>query len=387
MSSAESAVNSKSFVSVVGECDYLDKSTFGYKWAKDAYENGYEVLATEISGYVKEEFDFTPFLEGELKARVVYKKPLYRMHDKETKKPLKTLEELYLYRTFLFEHGIVNTYINRETNQVLVDVFSSVKETFERIVDFFKQNLLYRNEDDAEKQPVYVLQATQSGLNLLEIGGVEKELERGNYDEEILKKFDLIVQDINSDAPKGRISVLTGDPGTGKSWFIKGLIKQCPKAKFVVVQPDMMKALTGPDVVSLFVEEKNKDDGPVVLVVEDGDMCIQKRDGSDLGLVSAVLNMGDGILGQLLDMRIVITSNIKHGDLDPAITRPGRLSEYAEFKKLPVSVAEEIFLRETKETKKFTEPLTLAEVYIHVNSTKDANYTPPPKKRKIGFGN
>jgi Cdc6-like AAA superfamily ATPase len=309
------------------------------------------------------------------------------MHDKETKKPLEELKMVYLYRTFLFENGIVNTYINFDTNQLLVDIFSSVKESFEDLTNFFKKNLLYRSEEDVEKQPVYVLQSTPSGLSLLEIGGVEKELERGNYDDEVLKKFDLLVADINSDAPKGRIGILTGDPGTGKSWFIKGLIKKCEKAKFVVVQPDMMKALTGPDVVSLFVQEKNRDDGPVVLIVEDGDICIQKRQGSDLGLVSAVLNMGDGILGQLLDIRIIVTSNIKHGDLDDAIIRPGRLSEYAEFKPLPESVASDIYARETGDNRVFNKPMTLAEVYNEIHSKKDAAYTPPPKKKKIGFGN
>ncbi len=382
----DAKLSTVSFLDLSKDCDYLEKASFGNEWAREAVARGLTVYGTEISGNMQEGFEFETFLQ-EQGLHLVYCKPFYRVFSKEDKKTVEALEAQYVYRTYVGDLGIVNTYINSDQHQLLVDVFSHSKEWFEKVVDKFRKALVYRVEE--QKNPVYVLQQTSSGVSLLEIGGIDKTLLRENYSEDVSKKYDLIAKDIRADAPSGRLSVLSGPPGTGKTWFIRGLVKECPKAKFVIVPPEMIRSLTGPQIVSLFVEEKNRDDGPIVLVVEDGDQCISKRDGTDMGLVSALLNMGDGILGQMLDIRIIVTSNLNQVDLDPAVLRPGRLNQFVEIVELSAEQANEIYKRETKtEETPFTEKATLAAVYakIHSKAESEVLYSPPvPKKSKMGF--
>lgn len=373
------------FFDVTNNCDYLEKASFGYDWAKKAYEEGFVVYGTELSGIYEESTDFEEFLNS-IGAKKVYTKPQYKIFDKETKKHTENLETSYLYRTYIHENGIINTFVNTTERQLLVDIFLLDKDLFEKTVNYFRKCFSFRVNE--EKEPVYALQRTQSGLALLEFGGIDKDLLRDNYSESVLKHYDLIVKNIKSDAPSGRIDILSGPPGCGKTWFVRGLIKECPEAKFVVVQPEMIRSITGPEVISLFVSEKNKDDGPIVLVVEDGDQCVAKRDESDMGLVSAVLNMGDGILGQLLDIRIIVTSNLTKGELDEAITRPGRLHQFADFNKLSPEHASRIYKRETNSEKTFESEITLAEVYNEIHSENETSYVPDnnaPKANKLGF--
>ena len=370
------------FLDIAKKCDYLEKATFGDKWARWSAESGIPILSTEFNGICLEKPDVSA-LEEKMGLSLVYTKPVYRIFDKETKKHTVNLEVQFSYRTYVWKNGILNTYTNFDNNQVIVDLFSTHKEEFEEICAFFKNSFVFRINE--EKCPVYALQRTQQGTSLLEFGGIEKNIIRDNYTDEILKNFDLIVKDIKTDAPSGRVSILTGPPGTGKSWFIRGLVKECPKAKFVVIQPDMVSALSGPDLISLFVGEKSKDDGPIVLIIEDGDICISRREGGDMGLVSSVLNMGDGILGQLLDIRLVITSNLGVDDLDEAVTRPGRMNQYASFTTLSVEHSALIYKRETGEDKVFETPKTLAEVYNDIHKKNDDAFVPQPKKKRIGF--
>lgn len=68
-----------------------------------------------------------------------------------------------------------------------------------------------------------------------------------------------------------------------------------------------------------------------VLVVEDAEKYIAMRDRvttqSNLlqeDTLSTLLNLGDGMLGQGLKIRIIFTTNASDKNIDPAVTRPGR---------------------------------------------------------------
>lgn len=78
-----------------------------------------------------------------------------------------------------------------------------------------------------------------------------------------------------------------------------------------------------------------------------------------------ILNLGDGIPGELADIRIVATINAKRIDIDPAILRPGRLCLHVSFAKLNREKALAIYSRLThgKELPSGSENATLAEVY------------------------
>ena len=48
-------------------------------------------------------------------------------------------------------------------------------------------------------------------------------------------------------------------------------------------------------------------------------------------LVSALLNISDGLLGNFLKLQVICTINCKSNDIDRALLRPGRLLEHRIF--------------------------------------------------------
>lgn len=233
---------------------------------------------------------------------------------------------------------------------------------------------------------IHMMCSTPDGPEFVSVGIGGLPLERGNYTEHELKLFDRIKEDLGAKQPKGRLHILAGDPGSGKTYAIRGLLAETRNVAFVVVPVDSVASLANPSsltaLTSLREDQGNK---PIVLIIEDADNCLVNREDGDLSAISAVLNMGDGLMGAVLDIRIVATTNANIRNLDKAITRPGRLSTEITFDALPALKANEVFKRLTGKEGPFTQPTILAEVYTKAG---DAGWTPPaiPVKKKVGFG-
>jgi len=225
------------------------------------------------------------------------------------------------------------------------------------------------------------------------IGG--QPLERGNYEDDVLKGFDRIVSDLSSSTPAGRVSILDGKPGGGKTFLVRGLLDAVKDVIFVIVPSNLVQELAQPGMIPALVKlHQSRGQRPMVFLIEDADECLAPRMGDNMSSVSAVLNLGDGILGQLLDVRIVATTNARHQDVDEAIKRPGRLSAMIHVGLLSPEKAGEVYQRLTGkppylfELDKMVGPLfkgktSLAEVY---QLARDSGWIPPPKERKMGFG-
>jgi ATP-dependent 26S proteasome regulatory subunit len=101
----------------------------------------------------------------------------------------------------------------------------------------------------------------------------------------------------------------------------------------------------------------------MVLILEDADEVLAPRENGNLSAISGVLNIGDGIVGSTLDIRIVATTNAKETQLDPAVKRPGRLNVFAHVGKLSPEQCSEIYTRLTGRVGEFSKSLVLAEIY------------------------
>lgn len=230
----------------------------------------------------------------------------------------------------------------------------------------------------------YVMISTDEGMKLTSIGVAAVPLERGNYNPDVIEDFDAVVADLKSKDPNGRLAVFDGDPGTGKTFMIKGLLAAVPNALFVVVPAHLIPELGSPGMVNALIEtRRNKGDLPTVFLAEDADECLMSRDASNTNSVSALLNLGDGILGSMMDIRLVCTTNLRNDELDAAVVRPGRLSRKVHVGPLDRKVAEALFERLTGNKVKIDEKLTLAQVY---SLARDAGWKPVQvAKQTIGF--
>lgn len=195
-----------------------------------------------------------------------------------------------------------------------------------------------------------------------------------NYGENFLKIHNVIVKKLNEDHGKG-IILLHGDPGTGKTSYIKFLTSLITEKEILFIPPSMAEMLSEPTIIPFLMDHKNS-----ILIIEDAERVISDREGngSPAG-VSNILNLTDGILGDCLNIQVVATFNMKREKIDQALLRKGRLIAEHKFEKLNINETNKL-LKYLKKDYVVTEPMSLADIYnIDVEVYKTVN------KGKIGF--
>lgn len=196
-----------------------------------------------------------------------------------------------------------------------------------------------------------------------------------NYGKSFLKVHEVIEHRLNKNNDKG-IILLHGDPGTGKTSYIKYLTSLIKEKDILFIPPSMAEMLSEPSIIPFLMEHKNS-----ILIIEDAERVISDREinGSPSG-VSNVLNLTDGILGDCLNIQIVATFNMKREKIDKALLRKGRLIAEHKFEKLNVEETNKLLKHLDKDIIS-NEEMCLADIYnIDVELIKSNN-----KTNKIGF--
>lgn len=225
-----------------------------------------------------------------------------------------------------------------------------------------------RHRKVVEETTMHMLSRSRGEYGLIPIGSEANTFIPGNYMPEVASAFDFLQKSLLADEPTGRLALLDGPPGTGKTRFVRALMGSLCNRGVVIVVPEHLTAeLADPDLIPVF-RNVSQNGEPIILVLEDADDCLKSREetedrGSTKALAS-LLNLSDGIVGALLDLRVIATTNIRITRMDPAITRPGRLLTRVQFGALSVEKAGEVLSRLTEgKGNPPTEEMTLAEVY------------------------
>lgn len=245
-----------------------------------------------------------------------------------------------------------------------------------------------------ETQPpagtVYMMTMGPGGPQFTTVGSGGAPLERANYTQQTLDAYDRIKEELVIPAPRGRLSILSGTPGSGKTYIIRGLLNEVLQAIFIIVPQHALTSLADPSGLSALTRLRDTtNDRPMVLVLEDADDALAPRKEGETSVLSALLNIGDGIMGSALDLRILATTNRLQQEFDAAILRPGRLSTAVEVDALPAEKANEILVRllgdKASGTQLFEGWATIAEVY---QRAYDSGWKPvaTKKRRSMGFG-
>lgn len=195
-----------------------------------------------------------------------------------------------------------------------------------------------------------------------------------NYGSNFLKVHEVIKNTLNKKNGKG-IILLHGDPGTGKTSYIKYLTSLIKEKDVLFVPPSMAEMLSEPSIIPFLMDHKNS-----ILIIEDAERVIADREGngSPAG-VSNILNLTDGILGDCLNIQIVATFNMKREKIDPALLRKGRLIAEHKFENLSVEDTNKLLKHLNKDIISDV-GLSLADIYnidVEVHKTKT--------KSKIGL--
>lgn len=159
------------------------------------------------------------------------------------------------------------------------------------------------------------------------------------------------------EARNGKVFIFTGVPGGGKTTYIKYLTSIVNR-EAIFLPVNLTDRITSPDFISLLMTKKE-----AILILEDAEQAVQQRGtGNDDSVVANLLNMADGILGTILNISLLITTNSDVKTFDRAVMRKGRLGILHDFGPLKKEDASKL-MKSLGKQDEVKGPMTLAEIY------------------------
>jgi hypothetical protein len=259
---------------------------------------------------------------------------------------------------------------SRSNGHFIINVYTCTEDLIDKVRTFVRD---YGEPSPPAPEPPagmvhVIMEDRQHNLTLTRLGIGGTELNIDNYMPEVIEGIEYIQKQLNARDPAGRLTILSGPPGTGKTYVVRHLI-MAKGIMVILVMSNMIDKLGGPELMPLLLNARNNHKGPIVLVLEDGDHALRKRSSDNMSAVSALLNIGDGIVGALIDARVLVTSNTAITDMDPAVLRDGRLAGEVKIEALSPERATNILRTlmkgkiDSDKVPVFEEPTILAKVY------------------------
>ncbi|THV37769.1 DUF5925 domain-containing protein [Glycomyces buryatensis] len=188
----------------------------------------------------------------------------------------------------------------------------------------------------------------------------------------------------------GRLVLLHGPPGTGKTTALRALAQEwgdwCqvdtvldPEAFFA--DPSyLMEVIIGSEMDLHLSDGESRGDGWRLMVLEDCDELIrgEAKEASGQSL-ARLLNLTDGLLGQGREIMVAITTNEPLNRLHPAVVRPGRCLAQIEVGALSAAESSDWLDGEPVSTE-----MTLAELYARRGGTDPTMHEAEIPMQQVG---
>lgn len=229
-----------------------------------------------------------------------------------------------------------------------IEVFTSDIESFMKEMERF---FITSTHKDKIEFGIAAIDATNTIYNTYyEYKPFEIDIDK-NYNDDIKDAYDRLCTMIESEDTSG-LALLYGDPGTGKSSLLKHLISKYPQIDFVFLDGTLLANASQQKMMTYFLENQN-----TVFILEDCEKVLMSRDKSYNPVMPILLNLTDGIISDILGIKIICTFNTALSNIDKALLRKGRLTMKYEFRPLSASKASKILGHEVQR------PMPLSDIY------------------------
>lgn len=198
------------------------------------------------------------------------------------------------------------------------------------------------------------------------------------YGEEFMAVDTLVKEHMAKKASSG-LALFHGPPGTGKTSYIRHLITSTER-KVIFVPRSLITSITTPQLTTLMINNRGS-----VFIMEDAEEMLQARnDQGGSSAVSDILNISDGLLSDLYDSVIICTFNCDLQQLDPALTRRGRLIASHYFDRLNKEASTKLMEHLGKDVSTVKDNMSLAEIFNEEDTTV-INKEKVVEKPRMGF--
>lgn len=300
-------------------------------------------------------------------------------------------EKKYYIDWYLFLHG-EKIIINIDQNGVddlqdiqfyLGDMTATEDVDTEFLMDIFKfaSECTVKHED--EKRYISIVGRTPFGELTLK-HRVLKKVEIPNldlyYGDGFTEKHKQMLETVN-EKDKSGLFIFHGVTGSGKTNYIRYLINQTEYGmNFIFYPAASLREITAPDLITFLADYKNS-----ILIIEESEETVQSREkvDTDKSMISNLLNVTDGLLSDVLNLKIICTFNTDIRNLDKALLREGRLLGIHKFTKISAERATEIAKIKGLD-KTFDKDVTLAQIFNNPLSDDLSAYK-TDEGTKIGF--
>ena len=184
------------------------------------------------------------------------------------------------------------------------------------------------------------------------------------------------------DENSGKLALWYGPPGTGKTYAVRSLLNEWREDIdcYYVMDPERFFGSSVSYLLSMVLDDESTSKWRLIVIEDAAEMLsvdAREKVGNALG---RLLNLCDGLIGQGLDLLVLITTNEDIGRLHPAVTRPGRCVSRVEFGPLDADGVEEwLIARGADPGGVPRRAMTLAEMF------SVARGGAPEKTPKVGF--
>ena len=151
------------------------------------------------------------------------------------------------------------------------------------------------------------------------------------------------------------------------------MIEEHPEQKFYWLDSSMFSMINSTEFMEFLLDCKGG-----VFILEDCESILKDRNTNYNNLITPILNISDGMLGDSLNLKFFCTFNTSLKNIDEALLRKGRLSLKYEFGKLSKDRVQKLFDKLGIDVKAPGD-LPLCDIYNYLvdNGQKE--------KKKIGF--